>query len=130
MICLFPAHGNKGDQQTCAGEVGHTYVEAACALWKFDIKQQAWQHQHSTGCIPNPAWCCGMAIVGDQAFVMVQHDCADSETQADDTEPAADERMSMYVLNLETWHWTQLPPHSAAPLQATCPSPAVVQVGY
>ena len=71
-----------------------------------------------------------MAVVGDQAYLLVRPYYDVSESQADNSEPAEDVRMVVYVLDLRAWHWTQLPPHSAAPLLAACPCPVVVQVGY
>ena len=111
-----------------AGELvfGYTWVDAINALWTFDIKQQEWQHRQSTGCLPEPALCCGMAVVGDCAYVLVNHH-NDYCTQRP-SEPHTERHMEMYVLDLKTWHWEQLPTQADGPYGVRHIAPAVVQV--
>lgn len=102
------------------------WVEPADALWTFDVQQLQWQQRQSTGTMPTPALCVGLAMVGDQAYVLVNH----HDDQPGCYANAADQRrqMEVYVLDLKTWHWTQLPSQDSAPTCAVEVCPAVVKV--
>ena len=110
-----------------AGMVDHSrWPNAANALWVFDIKQRAWHHRPSTGCLPEPALCCGLAVIEHHAFVLVNvHDDADSDAGS---EPDLDCRMDVYMLDLETWHWERLPGQTDGPVHIRDAAPTVVQV--
>ena len=106
---------------------GQEWVAAANALWSFDISTHVWQHRPTTGSMPEPALCCGMAVIGSQAYVLVnQHDDRFAHPARADTE----RQMEVYSLDLQTWHWTQLPSRGDAPACANFITPTVVQVSY
>ena len=107
-------------------ESGYTWVESADALWTFDIKQLLWEHRQSTGCMPKPALCCGLAVVGDRAYVLVNHHNDYFVNRP--SEPDPEQLMEVYVLDLKTWHWERLPTQTNSPMCVRHFSPAVVQV--
>lgn len=88
------------------------------ALWSFDIKQQAWEHRQPSGCLPPPDGCCGMSVIGHQAFVLVN--------AYSNIDPNG--HMDVYVLDLQAWDWTRLPAQDDAPPCFQGFTPVVVQV--
>ena len=94
------------------------WVQPEKALWSFDTMQQEWQHRQPTGPLPPPERCCGMCVVEEQAYVLVNTPSNDDP----------DGRMIVFVLDLQTWHWTELPAHEKAPPCALNFTPVVIQV--
>ena len=94
------------------------WVEPDKALWSFDTRQQTWQHRQPTGSLPPPEFCCGMCVVEERAFVLVNH--------PSNVDP--DGHMGVYVLDLQAWHWTRLPAQDNAPPCLTNITPVVTEV--
>ena len=94
------------------------WVQPDQALWSFDIRQQEWQHRQPSGSLPPPEFCCGMCVIEDQAFVLVNPPSNTNTTG----------HMDVYVLDLQAWHWTRLPAQIDAPPRHTNFTPVVVQV--
>ena len=68
-----------------------------------------------------------MAVRGSQIYVLVnQHD----NRFADLSRVDAERHMEVYSLDLQTWHWTQLPSRGDAPACAIFVTPTVVQVSW
>ena len=102
-------------------------MESTRALWAFDLKQHTWEHKQTTGNLPTPPLCIGLAVVGHHAYVLVNHHGAHAPDRP--YEPDTMQHMEVYMLDLTTWHWTHLPPQRDAPMCAVHTSPTVVQVG-
>ena len=116
---MFSAH-------VCAGatEAGLQRIDAKHALWVFDISTCTWQHMPSTGDMPVPALCLAMAVIGHRAYVLVNHHDVNGLQDWPDTT----RRMEVYMLDLNTWHWSKLPSQDAAPMCVRMTMPCVVQV--
>ena len=65
-----------------------------------------------------------MAVVGDKAYVLVDHRDLDGRLGSFLT----GHHMEMFVLDLQTWEWAKLPLQDAAPWCASEIAPTVVQV--
>ena len=101
-------------------------MDADNALWTFDVNQNLLQHRQSTGCLPVPALCIGMDVVGDCLYVLVNHH---DDTAQDPDDPDYTRCMEVYSLDLKTWLWTQMPSQEDAPVCACGTEPTFVQVG-
>ncbi len=87
------------------------------ALWTFDIKSLTWQERHPSGPLPDPSLACGMAIVTDQLYLLVN-----------DIETPSEHYMKVYQLDLHCWHWRLLQCEDQAPPAATHLTPVRVEV--
>ena len=95
----------------------NNWVQPDKALCIFDTRQQKWQHMRPTGRLPPPEFCCGMCVVEERAYALVNHPNVDP-----------DGHMDVYVLDLQACHGTRLPAQDDAPPCLIDITPVVVQV--
>ena len=118
---------NALSSEICAGEIefGQVWVAPSHALWTFDTRTHTWQHRQCSGELPDPTMCCGLAVVGDYAYTLVNHPDANAYWAE---EPDRTFHFEVYMLNLKTWHWERLLCQGDAPTCRARISPTVVQV--